>query len=85
MKGWGKKKFDGPQPVDRNGKEAVLFTYVSPDGEEGYPGTVELRVWYTAFTEDEGGVSKTVMKTESEVELTGDEIEETLVNVTDHE
>ncbi|KAK5396722.1 hypothetical protein LTR06_011583, partial [Exophiala xenobiotica] len=36
-KGWGKKQFDGPKPVNRRGKEAVLFTYVSPDGEEGYP------------------------------------------------
>ena len=32
QKGWGKKHFEGPQPVNRNGKEAVLFTYVSPDG-----------------------------------------------------
>lgn len=84
LEGWGKKKFDGPQPVNRNGKEAVLFTYVSPDGEEGYPGTVELRVWYTAYTEDEGGVSKTVLETEYEVELTGDEVEETIVNITNH-
>jgi aldose 1-epimerase len=84
LKGWGKKKFDGPEPVNRDGKEAVLFTYVSKDGEEGYPGTVELRVWYTAFTEEEGGVSKTVLETEYEVEMIGDEAEETIVNITNH-
>ncbi|KAK5456863.1 hypothetical protein LTS15_004643 [Exophiala xenobiotica] len=83
-KGWGKKQFDGPKPVNRHGKEAVLFTYVSPDGEEGYPGTVELRVWYTAWSEDESGVSKTILETEYEVEMIGSESEETIVNVTNH-
>ena len=82
--GWGKKKFHGPQPVNRHGKEAVLFTYLSRDGEEGYPGTVELRVWYIASTEQEKGVSKTVLETEYEVELIGDEVEETVVNITNH-
>jgi aldose 1-epimerase len=80
VKGWGKKTFSGPHPVNRHGKEAVLFTYVSPDGEEGYPGTVELKVWYTAWTEDE----KIVLETEYEVELIGSECEETVVNVTNH-
>jgi len=28
--GWGKKTFHGPQPVNRGGKEAVLFTYFPP-------------------------------------------------------
>jgi len=84
LSGWGKKKFHGPQPVDRGGKEAVLFTYVSPDGEEGYPGTVELRVWYTAWTEEDDGVSKIVLETEYEVELVGTECEETVVNITNH-
>ncbi|KIW89193.1 uncharacterized protein Z519_10045 [Cladophialophora bantiana CBS 173.52] len=84
LKGWGKKKFNGPQPVSRNGKEAVLFTYVSPDGEEGYPGTVELRVWYIAWTEEESGLTKTVLETEYEVELIGNECDETVVNITNH-
>lgn len=82
--GWGKKRFKGPQPVNREGKEAILFTYVSPDGEEGYPGTVELRLWYTTWTEEEAGVSKFVLETEYEVEFTGTEAEETVVNVTNH-
>ncbi|ETN41310.1 uncharacterized protein HMPREF1541_03245 [Cyphellophora europaea CBS 101466] len=82
--GWGRKVFKGPVPTQRHGTESVQFTYVSPDGDEGYPGTVELRVWYTAFEEKEDGVDKTVLITEYEVELIGDEVEETAVNITNH-
>ncbi|KAJ8607574.1 hypothetical protein MRB53_040205 [Persea americana] len=45
--GWGRKVFDGPHYVKRADRDAVLFTYRSHDGEEGFPGTVELNVWYT--------------------------------------
>lgn len=31
----------------------VVLRYVSPDGEEGYPGTVQLRVTYTLTERDE--------------------------------
>lgn len=85
LQGWGKKKFTGPQTVNRNGKEGVLFTYVSPDGEEGYPGTVEIRVWYTTWEEaQETGSPKLVLETEYEVELIGTDVDETVVNVTNH-
>lgn len=79
-KGWGKKDFEGPKPVNRNGKEGVEFKYLSQDGEEGYPGTVECRVWYTAGMED----GKTVLEAEWEVEFVGDECDETVVGVTNH-
>ena len=82
--GWGKQDFTGPTPMMRNGKESVQFTYLSPDGDEGYPGTVELRVWYSASEEQEDGILKTVLVTEYEVELVGDECEETAANVTNH-
>ncbi|KAG9944227.1 aldose 1-epimerase, partial [Aureobasidium melanogenum] len=82
--GWGKRIFDGPTPVNRNGTEAVQFKYLSKDGEEGYPGTVELRVWYIASKKNDGGVDKTQLEIEYEVELVGDEVEETLVSVTNH-
>lgn len=36
----------------RGGKEGVQYTYLSRDGEEGYPGTVECHVWYTAGKEE---------------------------------
>lgn len=79
-KGWGKHLFDGPKKVDRAGKKALEFRYLSRDGEEGYPGTVECRVWYTAGRDGE----KTALTVEYEVELIGDEVEETVVGVTNH-
>lgn len=78
--GWGKKDFKGPVPVNRNGKEGVRFTYLSKDGEEGYPGTVKCNVWYTAGKED----GKTVLDVEYQVEFVGNECEETVVGVTNH-
>ena len=82
--GFGKCLFKGPEPVERNGKEAVKFTYLSRDGEEGYPGTIELRVWYTAWEEKEGEVTKVCLESEYEVEMIGDECEETVVSITNH-
>jgi aldose 1-epimerase len=45
----GTKGFDkqvwAAEPVA--GKNAVVFTRTSPDGEEGYPGTLKVRVTYT--------------------------------------
>lgn len=84
VEGWGKKDWDGPSPVKRNGKEALLFKYISKDGDEGFPGTVELRTWYTTSVENDEGVDKTSLEIEYEVELVGDEVEETAVNVTNH-
>lgn len=83
-KGWDKQIFDGPKPINRNGKEGVLFTYLSKDGEEGYPGTVEVRVWYTAWKEEESGVTNTILEAEYEIEFVGNECEETVVGVTNH-
>lgn len=83
-KGWGKQIFKGPQPLSRNGREAVLFTYVSKDGDEGFPGTVELKVWYSTAKIQDDGHEKTELEIEYEVEITGDEVEETAVSVTNH-
>lgn len=79
--GWGKRVFDGPHTVQRHGRDALLFKYRCQDAEEGYPGTVEVRVWYTASKE---GEAKTVLTAEYEVEFVGDECEETVVNITNH-
>ncbi|KAL1956546.1 hypothetical protein VTO42DRAFT_7017 [Malbranchea cinnamomea] len=82
--GWDARVFQGPKPVNRNGREGLEFRYLSKDGEEGYPGTVEARVWYTAGKEQEEGVEKTVLEMEYEVEFVGDECEETVVSLTNH-
>jgi aldose 1-epimerase len=84
VKGWGKQEFEGPTNTERNGKEAVLFKYVSADGEEGYPGTVEVRVWYTQEKEKDNGTEKEILHIEFEAELVGDEVQETAVNITNH-
>jgi aldose 1-epimerase len=82
--GWGKREWEGPSDVERNGKQATLFKYISKDGEEGYPGTVEVKVWYVQEKEQDGGVEKEILHIEFEAELVGDEVEETAINVTNH-
>lgn len=84
LAGWGKRDFEGPMQVSRHGREAVQFKYLSKDGEEGFPGTVELRLWYFAGIDKVDGVDKTSLEIEYEVELVGDEVEETAVGVTNH-
>jgi aldose 1-epimerase len=41
---WTAESFDS---AAAHGKVGIVFTYVSKDGEEGYPGTVTARVTYT--------------------------------------
>jgi aldose 1-epimerase len=50
--GFYKKLWKG-EPVNRKDGQGVKLTYVSPDGEEGYPGTLTLTVTYT-LTHDNG-------------------------------
>lgn len=84
--GWGKKKFDGPENVQRDGRPALHYTYLSPDGDEGYPGTVQLDLWYyptvTKSTLDKNQVVS--LEIEYEARLVGDDVEETAINVTNH-
>lgn len=82
--GWGKREFRGPCSVSRNGKPATLFKYQSANNEEGYPGTVEARVWYIEETEQVDGVRQEVLHIEYEAELIGDEVDETAINMTNH-
>ena len=41
------------RPIDENNGVGVAFTYTSPDGEEGYPGTLTSEVIYTLTDDDE--------------------------------
>jgi aldose 1-epimerase len=41
------------EPFERGGNSGVIFTYTSPDGEEGYPGTLKTTVTYTLTPRDE--------------------------------
>ncbi|TVY82907.1 Bifunctional protein GAL10 [Lachnellula suecica] len=87
-RGWGKRIWEGPTPVgvrsagiDGLEGESVMFKLRSEDGDEGYPGTVEASVTYTAVETEEG---VRVLGIEYQVELVGNEVEETAVNVTNH-
>ena len=91
--GWGKRIWEGPKPVgvrkipglqEIAGGESVEFRLRSEDGDEGYPGTVDVSVVYTAGTQKENGKEVRVLGMEYEVKLVGDEVEETVVNVTNH-
>jgi aldose 1-epimerase len=47
----GLKGFDdvvwAAEPFTRPGERGVVFTHTSPDGDEGFPGTLKARVTYT--------------------------------------
>jgi aldose 1-epimerase len=52
VKGFDKRVWKA-QTVPTTGGAAVKFTYVSPDGEEGYPGTLTSSVTYTLTDKNE--------------------------------
>ena len=52
IKGFDKVVWKG-EPFEKGGDVGVVFTYVSADGEEGYPGKLEARVTYTLTPKDE--------------------------------
>jgi aldose 1-epimerase len=94
-KGWSKKVWKGPELVGTRtidglegkleGGESVKFSLRSEDGDEGYPGTVETSVIYTTGTQKTAeGREVRVLGMEYEVQFVGDEVEETVVNMTNH-
>jgi aldose 1-epimerase len=50
LKGFDKKIWQA-EPLGKKRNVGVVFTYVSKDGEEGYPGNLKVKVRYT-LTED---------------------------------
>jgi aldose 1-epimerase len=53
----GVKGFDkvvwAAEPFQRQGEVGVVFTHTSPDGDEGFPGALTLRVTYTLTDRNE--------------------------------
>lgn len=41
------------EPIDNASGQGVVFTYTSPDGEEGYPGNLSIKVTYTLSDDNE--------------------------------
>ncbi len=72
VKGWDKAIWTAT-PSETPEGPAIAFTYVSPDGEEGYPGTVQAKTVYTLTNRNELKV---------EMEATTDKL--TIVNLAHH-
>ncbi len=71
-KGWDKVVWSA-EPKSGDAAQSVTFTYVSKDGEEGYPGTVTAKSTYT-LTDDN----------EFKVEMTATTDATTVVNMAHH-
>jgi aldose 1-epimerase len=61
------------RPLRARGGAALELTYLSPDGEEGYPGNLSVRVVYTLTERDE-----------LKIEYTATADQDTVVNLTNH-
>jgi aldose 1-epimerase len=53
IKGFDKKLWQAGEPTITAERVAIEFSYLSPDGEEGYPGNLQVYVTY-ALTRDDG-------------------------------
>jgi aldose 1-epimerase len=89
---WGKKIWDGPTPVPARaipglegleGAESTRYTLTSEDGEEGFPGKVEVSVVYTVGKQVQDGNEVVVLAMEYEADLVGG-ADETVINMTNH-
>jgi aldose 1-epimerase len=72
VKGWDKVVWNA-EPLETSGGPALELTYVSPDGEEGYPGKVTAKTIYT-LTDDNS----------LKVEMSATTDKTTLVNMAHH-
>lgn len=59
--------------VEQVGENSITFVLHSPDGDQGYPGALELRVRYTLTENNTVGI-----------EYKGVSTEDTIINVTNH-
>jgi aldose 1-epimerase len=72
VRGFDKVIWSGER-VDRGGAVGVVFTYTSPDGEEGYPGTLRATVAYTLTSDNALAIDYTAATDKT-----------TIVNLTNH-
>ena len=72
VRGFDKVLWEG-ETFARDGERGIVLTHVSPDGDEGYPGTLTTRVTYTLTDDDELLI---------DYEATTDRL--TVVNLTNH-
>ncbi|MFP7446487.1 aldose epimerase family protein [Bacillus sp. MMSF_3328] len=72
VEGFDKKLWDA-EMSERPGSASVIFRYVSRDGEEGYPGNLEMQVTYTLND-----------RNELEISYEGISDQDTVVNLTNH-
>jgi aldose 1-epimerase len=81
----GIKPISGDTSGDTSGeRKGLLYTLVSPDGNEGFPGTVEAKVWYF---EGQGPKGEVVLDVEYEAALKpkeGEDVSETVIGMTNH-
>ncbi|KAJ2978773.1 hypothetical protein NQ176_g3636 [Zarea fungicola] len=78
--GWGKRVWKGPTPVGVReipgvdgllGGETVQFSLASEDGDEGFPGALDVKVLYTTGTQKIGDKEVIVLGIEYEALLVG--------------
>lgn len=50
--GWWSKIWDARMGKDEEGNQAVIMNYRSADGEEGYPGNVDIQVTYALLKDN---------------------------------
>ncbi len=92
--GWGKKIWAGPTKIaartipgveNLTNVETVEFKLRSEDGDENYPGAVDVSVVYTTGTQKtaEGKVVN-VLAFDYTAKLVGDAVAETAINMTNH-
>jgi aldose 1-epimerase len=73
IEGFHRKVWDGVLFQNEHGEQGILFTYASPDGEEGYPGQLDVEVRYLLTNDNE-----------LRIEYKATTNKPTLVNLTNH-
>lgn len=53
IKGFHKQVWDGTVFKNKNGEQGIVFKYFSKDGEEGFPGNLEVEVTYLLTDKNE--------------------------------